>query len=523
MRRLCSSLVLLPPLVAALELYARLGVETDASPRAIRKAYHAKALASHPDKAAASQKATAEQTFKALAEAYEVLSDRAMRAEYDRTGAIPKAKPGSEASTEEQRDYGYDGGSQQQQQQQQQQQWQQRWGRRSYFRGGGGGFGFSRTSFDEFSVRLAQQRMRKLRTLAQLRRALAPSGETARRFGLVAFYRGDSEMAHLRSDLRFPYPFAGWSHAQHGSGFWWEDALVTFAVRVSSSHPDTIELLRHFGLAEDSPMPTIAWVHRDEALTHLLERPRDHGAFLDWVYARVAMRFVITNLDHRPQKCWWINGHAAEPQATIAPGERFEQSSFLSHRWYCWPEETEGRTLTDDCATLDTYLGDVDAVDTGRVLELNATARCLDASSDCAYWKRNGECDRNYGFMQSKCRRSCGGCEKWGWLYSARLGVLHEMIRDTGVEAAEGLQRLPAAVRAQLEELCTRGRTGCDLTALRRFLRGCKDESDACASWARQGECEANPTYMGEACAKSCGSCGRPSGGASRRIEKEEL
>ncbi|KAL3925109.1 MAG: hypothetical protein SGPRY_003725, partial [Prymnesium sp.] len=67
-------------------LYERLGVPPGASLKQLRKAWHAKALAHHPDKAegpAEVEKAT--RAFAKLAEAYEVLSDAKLRAEYDRT------------------------------------------------------------------------------------------------------------------------------------------------------------------------------------------------------------------------------------------------------------------------------------------------------------------------------------------------------------------------------------------------------------------------------------------------------
>jgi len=43
----------------------------------------------------------------------------------------------------------------------------------------------------------------------------------------VGFVRR-GEDAHLRSTLRFPYPFAGWSNSREGNGFWWEDVLQSF-------------------------------------------------------------------------------------------------------------------------------------------------------------------------------------------------------------------------------------------------------------------------------------------------------
>ena len=63
------------------DYYAQLGVAANASPEAVRKAYHAGALRFHPDKAP--QNPFAEAQFLRLREAYEVLKDPARRRRYD--------------------------------------------------------------------------------------------------------------------------------------------------------------------------------------------------------------------------------------------------------------------------------------------------------------------------------------------------------------------------------------------------------------------------------------------------------
>jgi len=47
------------------------------------------------------------------------------------------------------------------------------------------------------------------------------------------------------------------------------------------------------------------------------------------------------------------------------------------------------------------------------------------------------------------------------------------------------------------------------------YAQACRDEYDSasCKSWAKRGECEANPNWMLENCAKSCGQCGGGGGG----------
>lgn len=63
------------------QYYEVLGVQPDASPRKIRKAYRQQALMHHPDKA--SDDPNAAEKFKEIQQAYAVLNDSAERARYD--------------------------------------------------------------------------------------------------------------------------------------------------------------------------------------------------------------------------------------------------------------------------------------------------------------------------------------------------------------------------------------------------------------------------------------------------------
>src|SRR5258705_10252693 len=70
--------------VAFRDYYEILGVSRDASPEEIRRAYRALARKHHPD---VNKEAGAEDRFKEISEAYEVLRDPEKRAQYDRLGA----------------------------------------------------------------------------------------------------------------------------------------------------------------------------------------------------------------------------------------------------------------------------------------------------------------------------------------------------------------------------------------------------------------------------------------------------
>lgn len=69
------------------KFYDVLGVKPDATPEQLKTAYRKKALACHPDKETdPKKKAEAEEKFKAVSRAYEVLQDPETRARYDRGG-----------------------------------------------------------------------------------------------------------------------------------------------------------------------------------------------------------------------------------------------------------------------------------------------------------------------------------------------------------------------------------------------------------------------------------------------------
>ena len=68
------------------DLYAILDVEKGASKAEIKKAFHKKALANHPDKVAEDERDNAEIRFKAASQAYEILSDDEKRQIYDTHG-----------------------------------------------------------------------------------------------------------------------------------------------------------------------------------------------------------------------------------------------------------------------------------------------------------------------------------------------------------------------------------------------------------------------------------------------------
>lgn len=68
------------------DYYETLGVPRDASPEDVKRAYRKLAMQFHPDRVPAEQKKAAEERFKDISEAYEVLADPEKRALYDQYG-----------------------------------------------------------------------------------------------------------------------------------------------------------------------------------------------------------------------------------------------------------------------------------------------------------------------------------------------------------------------------------------------------------------------------------------------------
>jgi curved DNA-binding protein len=88
------------------DYYATLGIPSDASPADIKQAFRKLARIHHPD--TATDKSSAEATFKEINEAHEVLSDPEKRARYDQLKSLPP-EPDPQNTTASDRDFHFTG------------------------------------------------------------------------------------------------------------------------------------------------------------------------------------------------------------------------------------------------------------------------------------------------------------------------------------------------------------------------------------------------------------------------------
>ncbi|RCN28425.1 shTK domain protein, partial [Ancylostoma caninum] len=103
-----------------------------------------------------------------------------------------------------------------------------------------------------------------------------------------------------------------------------------------------------------------------------------------------------------------------------------------------------------------------DATQCGTGRESN----CCDKHPSCASWARRGECSKNPKWMLPNCQLSCHNCET-----------------DSDERSTDATQ-------------CGTGSES-----------NCCDKHPSCASWAGRGECSNNPEYMLSNCQLSCHSC----------------
>lgn len=373
------------------DLYQLLGVHRRATTKEIKRAYRKKALDTHPDKNKNVSPEEAAEAFRKVVEAFEVLSDETSRRRYDRYGTTSNSGENNNSS----------GGSRNQQRQQQyRSSFQWNWGSRS------------RRLKDKFEVKQAQSRVLHVVSLSQLMTIMLDDNDVLDRNLLVCITTPLSAQ-HADDEMVFPYPFAHMS----SQGIWWEDLLQTVRIQFYRSS----ELSRFFNVtaAEANEAPVILFAARGTALTeetapHLPRlSTRDRIAMEEWVWQQIEVTLVFQNDHNHPVEVYWIHGSRAQKKLTLKPGERRTHTSMLSHEWYFRDERVDsfdtspGRYKLTEASSL----GSVKILSDNPVQDILIPRRkCFDLSGHCSFWRMEGACRNNAGFMDHYCKLTCGHC-----------------------------------------------------------------------------------------------------------------
>lgn len=185
-------------------LYEILGVKRDASTADIKKAYRQKARESHPDKSIKNDMNVEESTlkFRAVSEAYEILSDFQSRKDYDKLGKKPS----------QMREHS--------QQQRQQQRSNSGFTFRDFFRRNNDPFQNSKKYhkfYGEYYTRLqiidAQSRVLEISNLNHLRTLALDENDLLDRYLLLAIFDSSNQDCtdYLHYQMMYPWPFAGYT------------------------------------------------------------------------------------------------------------------------------------------------------------------------------------------------------------------------------------------------------------------------------------------------------------------------
>jgi hypothetical protein len=199
-------------------------------------------------------------------------------------------------------------------------------------------------------------------------------------------------------------------------GIWWEDLLQTTSVRFHRSNP----LTEFFGVpnGDDLDKPVFIFGKRGQGFenstelwTRISTNSRQEFETWMWDQIKVQVRFV-NNHDH-PVEVFWIHGRRANVKMTLQPGEEEVHDTMLSHEWWIRDARTDtfpdspGRWQLTANNMLITWKITSDEDDQRLVIPLR---ECFDLSGHCGWWDRQGECDKNPGFMEVQCAKTCEIC-----------------------------------------------------------------------------------------------------------------
>jgi curved DNA-binding protein CbpA len=370
-----------------IDFYQLLGVHRQATMKEIKQAYRRKALDTHPDKNKGVPPEEANDAFRQVVRAFEILSDTTARQYYDRTGRTT-----DDASSSQ---YGHH--------QQQYHNFHFQWNghaRRIKFK-------------DRFDVRQAQSRVLHIVSLSQLQTIMLDDDDVLERNILICFTTPQTDV-HADNEMVFPYPFA----AMSSQGIWWEDLLQTIRIKFYRSS----ELSKFFNVSsndvDNKPMfifgkrGTPFTIETASKLPRLHTRNREQ--FETWVWEQLQVRVRFINHHTYPIELYWVHGTTANLKEIVQPNHDSWHKTMLSHEWYVRDVRVDtykGATGRYKL-TVDSSLGSYKIINDDNPQEIIIQPnQCFDLSCHCYFWQHHeNACHSNPNFMHEHCPKTCGTC-----------------------------------------------------------------------------------------------------------------
>ncbi|KAM7450278.1 prolyl 4-hydroxylase [Porites harrisoni] len=129
---------------------------------------------------------------------------------------------------------------------------------------------------------------------------------------------------------------------------------------------------------------------------------------------------------------------------------------------------------------------------------------CYDDDYRCVKWAKNGECQKNPGYMLENCRQSCEVCKDDTVLDFQNWDLDKDGVL-TGYEFIKAAEMIFFLYidEDDVREMFT-------VLNITQFGPGplCEDNEPSCSQLAKEGACQLYPTWMLFTCRKSCDNCG---------------
>lgn len=354
------------------DLYAILGVSKSANQSEIKSAYRRKARETHPDKNREKNAEDANEQFREIVYAFEVLSDHEARRNYDENGGVSKSRR--------------DGHPQRN---------QQPWFTWNHFN-----FGHQRyvhphllNPFLRQQILSSQSRVLRIHSLHHLKSLLTSEGDELERYFLLAFVSASAECLHrLNNVILFPWPFAGYSSWDHSETMFWDEIMQVGVINVTPDDPASIRVASYFSVDVSRRCPAIVLLNRKQNVNHINDSKvhylQSSEEFHKLVWPSLKVKITFINRSLWPLNFWWLDGNIGNKLGVLEIGEQYSTDTYLSHTFIFRPTLVEGNSLTNESSLLWYAAKLSDDLSTVEVLP-----RCFDASGECKRWAQEGFCD----------------------------------------------------------------------------------------------------------------------------------